>query len=549
MSIENRCSIASVLCFPDNTLAELQLFILFSFPPHIPTLVSLADTLVQPMDDLLMQFHKLLAAPGFWLIATSLTFTANQSCVWSDELPQPALEADSVAEGQKHLFILSGQSNMAGLDPNVSFTPSVQQEFGSNNVIVVKLAQSGQPIRRWYRNWKSANGTPAKNNGDLYDRLIQQVKNSIEGKQFVTVSFVWMQGERDAKTNEVAVYGESLKGLVNQLHTDLKRNDINVVIGKLGKGQLEGKRWSEDWAKLRKVQEDLCKENPRWEIVDCDDLEMKSDKLHFTPEGYKGMGQKFAETAIRLIRASQAKSEQSDDSSQTEAGDRTNQSVKDLTNLPLEELKIAGARSSRFTDHQLQASEEARPQPNLESFHHQIQPILNTACVRCHGPDAQEGNIRIDTLNPNLLEGSDVDWWLEILAVLSNGEMPPPDEAELTDDDRVKLIEWLSNEIHVASVVRRSTGEHSSFRRMTRYEYNYALQDILGLPWNFAKDLPPEANSEDGFQNSSELLHMSVMQLETYLTTCQEGTAASDGAGRTSSRLALGSNHEGRRQN
>ena len=51
---------------------------------------------------------------------------------------------------------------------------------------------------------------------------------------------------------------------------------------------------------------------------------------------------------------------------------------------------------------------------------------------------------------------------------------------------------------------------------MTRYEYKYALQDILGVPWDFANDLPPEANSEDGFQNSSELLHMSVEQIETY---------------------------------
>ena len=78
------------------------------------------------------------------------------------------------------------------------------------------------------------------------------------------------------------------------------------------------------------------------------------------------------------------------------------------------------------------------------------------------------------------------------------------------------VIEWLSSEIQVASLVRRASGEHSSFRRMTRYEFNYALQDLLGLPYDFARDLPPEANSEDGFQNSSELLHMSVSQLETY---------------------------------
>jgi len=181
-------------------------------------------------------------------------------------------EAGLAASGKHHLFILSGQSNMAGLDPNVSFTPAVQEEFGKDNVIVVKLAQGGQPIRRWYKNWKSANGTPSKNNGDLYDRLMQLVKKAVDDKKIATVTFVWMQGERDAKTKEFSVYGDSLKGLVKQLQGDLKRKDINVVIGKLGKGQLENKPWSKDWASLRKVQEDLCKADSRWEIVYCDDL-------------------------------------------------------------------------------------------------------------------------------------------------------------------------------------------------------------------------------------------------------------------------------------
>jgi arylsulfatase A-like enzyme len=42
------------------------------------------------------------------------------------------------AEQKKHLFILSGQSNMAGLNPEISFTPAVETAFGKDNVIVVK---------------------------------------------------------------------------------------------------------------------------------------------------------------------------------------------------------------------------------------------------------------------------------------------------------------------------------------------------------------------------------------------------------------------------
>jgi len=43
----------------------------------------------------------------------------------------------------KHLFILSGQSNMRGLDTDLSFTPTVQEAFGKVNVIVVKDAKGG----------------------------------------------------------------------------------------------------------------------------------------------------------------------------------------------------------------------------------------------------------------------------------------------------------------------------------------------------------------------------------------------------------------------
>ncbi|MDA1164809.1 MAG: DUF1592 domain-containing protein [Planctomycetota bacterium] len=186
------------------------------------------------------------------------------------------------------------------------------------------------------------------------------------------------------------------------------------------------------------------------------------------------------------------------------------------TLLTLEELKAAGALRSSYRKHERRPVGTEAPKPQLAAFRKDVEPVLMKACVQCHGPDTQEGNIRIDTLDPNLLHGGDVDWWLEVAAVLSSGEMPPADEAELADDDRSKVIDWLSSEIQAASAVRRSEQGHSSFRRMTRYEYNYVLQDLLGLPYDFARDLPPDPTSEDGFQNSSEMLHMSAIQFGVY---------------------------------
>ena len=206
------------------------------------------------------------------------------------------------------------------------------------------------------------------------------------------------------------------------------------------------------------------------------------------------------------------------------------------------DLKTLGAQQSLFLTRDYKITSTETPKPKLAEFRKEILPVLKESCIGCHGAELTEGNIRLDTLDPNLQKGADVSWWIEVMAVLSNGEMPPPDEAELADDDRAKIIQWLSSEIQVASAVRRAEGGHSSFRRMTRYEYNYVLQDVLGLPWNFAKDLPPEAFSDDGFQNSSELLHMTANQFETYRNIARRALLRATASGEQPKMLHWGIN-------
>ena len=157
------------------------------------------------------------------------------------------------------------------------------------------------------------------------------------------------------------------------------------------------------------------------------------------------------------------------------------------------------------------------PKANLVAFRKEIEPVLKAACTGCHGPKKQKAKFRVDTLNPDMLKGKDVSWWLEVQGVLTNGEMPPPDsDVKLSDADRVKAIDWLAGEIRAASEARRAEGGHSTFRRMTRYEYKYAMQDLLGLPHDFSLDLPPETSSEDGFKNSSDMLQMTAVQFAQY---------------------------------
>ena len=188
--------------------------------------------------------------------------------------------------------------------------------------------------------------------------------------------------------------------------------------------------------------------------------------------------------------------------------------------ISLETAKEQGRGNSRFLK---DSGEAARapgfiPKANMAGFKESVGPMLKKSCVACHGPEKSKGRLRIDQLNPDLLTGPDVERWREVFNALSKSEMPPDDEPEhaLADADRKRMVDWLSNELSAASVVRRGSQEHSSFRRLTNYEYSYALQDLLGLPSALANKLPPETASEDGFKNSSDLLQMSTSQFDTY---------------------------------
>ncbi|MEM6820913.1 MAG: sialate O-acetylesterase [Verrucomicrobiota bacterium] len=210
---------------------------------------------------------------------------------------------------ETHLFILSGQSNMARLDPNLSFSPTVENAFGKANVVIVKDAKGGEPIRRWYKNWKPAQGNAPKALGDLYDRLMKKAIPAIEGKNVTTVTFIWMQGERDAREQHGSVYADSLNGLVTQLSSDLGRDDINFVIGRLSDFDMSNSKYPH-WTKVREAQMSVAQNRPFSAWVNTDDLndgvnekgEVIKNDLHYSVDGYKEFGKRIADKAIALIK-------------------------------------------------------------------------------------------------------------------------------------------------------------------------------------------------------------------------------------------------------
>ncbi|WOH35707.1 DUF1592 domain-containing protein [Thalassotalea fonticola] len=140
----------------------------------------------------------------------------------------------------------------------------------------------------------------------------------------------------------------------------------------------------------------------------------------------------------------------------------------------------------------------------------QVQPVIDKYCASCHGIDKQKGNVRFDTLNPDMVNGHDAEKWHAALDMINSAEMPPAKEAQPSDDERRLLVSWMTENIKLATAAHKSDAT-APIRRLTKQQYTNTLQDLLGIDINFGDILPDDGKSEMGFSNDGEILQMTSL--------------------------------------
>ena len=160
------------------------------------------------------------------------------------------------------------------------------------------------------------------------------------------------------------------------------------------------------------------------------------------------------------------------------------------------------------------------------NFEEQVRPILAKHCFKCHGEKKQKGDFRLDTLSHNLLQNrAAAETWHDVRDVLNLSEMPPKKEDPLPPAKLKILTSWITQEIDALVATRKGTDGRVVLRRLNKTDYQNTMRDLLGIEMDYAKNLPPETPSEDGFRNNGETLQMSDLQLEYYLEAARKGLA------------------------
>ncbi|MEO0475836.1 MAG: DUF1592 domain-containing protein [Planctomycetota bacterium] len=153
----------------------------------------------------------------------------------------------------------------------------------------------------------------------------------------------------------------------------------------------------------------------------------------------------------------------------------------------------------------------------------EVASALSDNCLSCHGLDKQKGGIRLDTLDPDFVSGIHAEDWHDVLNAIQLGDMPPKGQPVLPDNQRRAMVDWITKELKRAKSAKTQSAGQTVLRRLTRYEYNNTMADLLGIEWDYAENLPPDSKSKDGFENNGLAQGISSIQLEYYLKAARLG--------------------------
>ena len=174
------------------------------------------------------------------------------------------------------------------------------------------------------------------------------------------------------------------------------------------------------------------------------------------------------------------------------------------------------------------ADRQAGLQPLSPVPSHDFSPraLLDRYCVTCHNQELKTAELTLDTMDVEKVSAS-AAVWEKVVRKLRGREMPPigmprPDEASYDS-----FAAYLETELERAAAADPNPGRTATAHRLNRAEYTNAIRDLLALEIEGEELLP--ADDSGGFDNLGDLLSVSPMLMESYLS-----------AARKVSRLAVG---------
>lgn len=187
--------------------------------------------------------------------------------------------------------ITHDKPTMLGVGPGLSFGKAMAEHDKEFVIGLVPCAVGGTPLRRW------------EQGGDLYSNAVHRAKLAM--KDGVLMGVIWHQGESDSgQITNASTYGARLEKMIQALRTDLNSPNLPFVVGELGEFLVTKKRDQPSYVvQVIAALDELPQKVPHTACASAKGLKDKGDVLHFNAESQREFGKRYAEKMIQLTES------------------------------------------------------------------------------------------------------------------------------------------------------------------------------------------------------------------------------------------------------
>ena len=175
---------------------------------------------------------------------------------------------------------------------------------------LIPCAAGGSPISSW-----EPGGYHSQTKSHPYDDAIVRARVAMESGTLKGI--LWHQGESDSKAESADGYEERLHELIDRFRDELGANDLPFIAGQMG--QFAERPWSESKRTVDAAHRRLPETVSRSAFVSSDLLQHKGDEIHFSADGCRELGRRYAVAYDSLVRADPRESRSAVDSVQTKS--------------------------------------------------------------------------------------------------------------------------------------------------------------------------------------------------------------------------------------
>ena len=180
--------------------------------------------------------------------------------------------------------------DVAGVGPGLAFAQKMLTYQKDKNVKIglIPCAVGGTSIELWQ---------PGKGNDTAggksypYDDAVKRLRVAMQSG--VVKGIIWHQGESDSKEERASVYLDELQTLVNRLRNEIGNQQVPFVAGELG-------NYREEYKLINRELEKLTDVVPFSAVASSEGLVHKGDGTHLDSKSARELGVRMAEKMHKL---------------------------------------------------------------------------------------------------------------------------------------------------------------------------------------------------------------------------------------------------------